>query len=227
MLVIPTQVELASARRVADRMWFDRQCVELCGFGPVVAAARTAQLLALHRPTEVLLLGVAGALDQRLAKATAVECQSVVLYGVGAGTGTEYSTTGQMNWLQWSPDWQRIPGSGPAGPTDRAGEVIGDRLELFSPSQAGMVGEQGRRGVELLTCCAASASPGDVELRLQKFPDAAIEDMEGFSVAVACRLADVPLRIIRGISNRAGDRDLRRWDIDGAMRAAIELAMRA
>ena len=51
------------------------------------------------------------------------------------------------------------------------------------------------------------------------------EDMEGFAVATACRLANVPLSIIRGISNVAGDRDHRRWEIDLAIdRLAQRLA---
>jgi nucleoside phosphorylase len=40
---------------------------ELCGFGIVAAAARTAQLLAAQRPEKVFLVGIAGRLDDRLA----------------------------------------------------------------------------------------------------------------------------------------------------------------
>ena len=50
------------------------------------------------------------------------------------------------------------------------------------------------------------------------------EDMEGFGVAMACKLAGVPLRIVRGISNRAGDRDLTQWQIEEALAAAAERA---
>ena len=63
-------------------------------------------------------------------------------------------------------------------------------------------------------------------MRLAKHPEAAAEDMEGFGVAVSCVLADVPLQIIRGISNRAGDRDKRHWDIEGALHAAAALALK-
>jgi futalosine hydrolase len=47
--------------------------------------------------------------------------------------------------------------------------------------------------------------------------------MEGFAAAVACKLAGVPLSIIRGISNRAGYRDLSRWKVKEALEAAAEL----
>ncbi|NBP89418.1 MAG: futalosine hydrolase, partial [Planctomycetia bacterium] len=50
------------------------------------------------------------------------------------------------------------------------------------------------------------------------------EDMEGFAVALACRLAGVPCQIIRGISNRAGDRDKAHWQIEPALRAVAKQA---
>jgi futalosine hydrolase len=49
--------------------------------------------------------------------------------------------------------------------------------------------------------------------------------MEGFAVAAACRLAGVPLDIVRGISNTAGDRDTSGWQIEAACRAAAALAV--
>jgi futalosine hydrolase len=47
--------------------------------------------------------------------------------------------------------------------------------------------------------------------------------MEAFSVALACRMAKVPLTVIRGISNMAGDRDKANWNVTGALEAAAEL----
>jgi futalosine hydrolase len=51
------------------------------------------------------------------------------------------------------------------------------------------------------------------------------EDMEGFAVAMACRLRGVPLDIVRGISNTAGDRDASRWQVAAALEAAGRLAV--
>jgi futalosine hydrolase len=56
---------------------------------------------------------------------------------------------------------------------------------------------------------------------MKKHPSAIAEDMEGFSVAAACKLAGKPIRIVRGISNRAGDRDHRFWEIDRGLDAAM------
>jgi futalosine hydrolase len=52
------------------------------------------------------------------------------------------------------------------------------------------------------------------------------EDMEGFGVALACRLLGVPLAIVRGISNEAGDREHARWQVPAALAAAADLAVR-
>lgn len=76
----------------------------------------------------------------------------------------------------------------------------------------------------LLTACAASATADDAALRRHIFPAAVAEDMEGFGVALACRLSGIPLGIVRGISNTAGDRDKARWQIEPALAAAADLA---
>ena len=79
-------------------------------------------------------------------------------------------------------------------------------------------------GPLLLTVCAASADPAQAADRHARF-DAAAEDMESFGVALACRAADTPLTVARGVSNRAGERDTSAWCIDEALQAARELAL--
>jgi futalosine hydrolase len=49
--------------------------------------------------------------------------------------------------------------------------------------------------------------------------------MEGFAVATACAMAGVPVRIVRGISNRVGDREPEHWNIPLALSAARRLAL--
>ncbi len=74
----------------------------------------------------------------------------------------------------------------------------------------------------LLTVAAASNSIADVQLRVDRFPGVVAEDMEGYAVAMACQIANVPLTIIRGISNVAGDRDSDNWQIEKALKATGE-----
>tara|TARA_B100001013_G_C24227671_1_gene291882 strand:- start:136 stop:321 length:186 start_codon:yes stop_codon:yes gene_type:complete len=47
--------------------------------------------------------------------------------------------------------------------------------------------------------------------------------MEGFGVALACRLAGVPIAIARGISNQVGDHRMDHWEIPAALDAAWAL----
>jgi futalosine hydrolase len=183
--------------------------IELCGFGPVAAAARTAALLAAHAPARVLLVGIAGRLDDRLEIGAAYRFDRVACHGVGVGSGDAFVPAGTLGWSQW-----------PGDPPDPAA-AVGDVIDL--PADCGGMPAAGL----LLTACAASATAADVAARMNRFPGAAAEDMEGFGVALACRLAGVPLTIIRGISNTAGDREHARWRMPEALAAAAALAMQA
>ena len=140
------------------------------------------------------MTGIAGALDLRIPVGTYVELDMAICFGIGAGAGEDFISASEMGWRQWSDDPQ-----------------ISDSIRLGDDNVAACV--------PLLTCCSASANEHDVQLRLKKYPNAVAEDMEGFSVAAACRFAGIPLRIVRGISNRAGDRNKDNWRVRDAMLA--------
>jgi futalosine hydrolase len=72
----------------------------------------------------------------------------------------------------------------------------------------------------VLSVASASATVEEAAIRLSKHPSAVAEEMEGYSVAVAAMLAQVPLTVVRGISNRAGDRDKATWRMPEALAAA-------
>jgi futalosine hydrolase len=152
----------------------------------------------------VTLVGIAGALDDGLSVGSAYQFDEVVSHGVGVGTASDFQPASSLGWPQW-------PGDPSIGQP-----VVGDRI--------GSTGT--RAGHVLLTACTASAGLADVRLRRELVPDAVAEDMEGFGVALACELARVPWTIIRGMSNRAGDRDHSRWCVEPALEAAAMLALR-
>ncbi|MDA1050552.1 MAG: futalosine hydrolase [Planctomycetota bacterium] len=213
LLLTPTQLErrtleplLSPSGRRADSV------LELCGFGPVAAASRTMQLIAVHQPAQVILVGIAGALRPELEVGTARSFRQVTCVGIGVGTGANHKSVGEIGWKHWV-------SAGSAGDEPEAG--IGDVMPL-----APNLTDPTELGGELLTVCAASANESDAALRLARHPDATAEDMEGFGVAVACYFGGVRLQIIRGISNRAGDRDKRNWNIDGALHAASALTLK-
>jgi len=212
LILVPTAME----RRGLDPMLASasgQNCrVELCGFGPVAAAARTAQLLAEHAPQRVLLIGIAGRLDDRLAIGAAYQFERVACYGIGAGTGGNFVPAAALGWPQWM------------GAADGTSPQIGDQIDgLMSCAASGGAG--GVRADLLVTVCAAAACAEDARLRKQIYPAAAAEDMEGFAVAFACRMRGVPLDIVRGISNTAGDRDRSGWQVAAALEAAGRLSL--
>ncbi len=212
LVLVPTALELQYVEALRERLAVG-SALKLCGLGPIVSAARAAQLITQLQPQIVLLVGIAGAIGGKLKVGTAYEFSEVATYGIGVGGGVEYQTTQELGWRQWSSD--STVGVGAAEVSAPADE-IGDCLRLNLP-QSSIVNRQ------LLTVCAASASLNDVAERQHKFPNACAEDMEGFAVATACKLAGVPVRIVRGISNMAGDRNKQNWQIAAAMNAAARL----
>ena len=176
---------------------------ELCGFGPIAAAARTTSQIAIHKPDRVLLIGIAGTFNPSVLRVgVAALLPRVIMHGIGVGTDETFVPAGEMGFQHW-------PGQGEESP-------IGDELVLSTPlsSVSG----------SLLTCSAASASTKDMRYRLDRYPGVVAEDMEGYAVALACRLEHVPLVIVRGISNVVGDRLSKNWQIPQALSAAWFLA---
>lgn len=196
LVLVPTEIE---RRHLARQRGFgvDAPCA-LCGFGPVAAAARARDAIAAHKPERVVLVGIAGTFDPGgLPVGTAAVFPSVLMHGVGVGAASfvPASALGYRHWPR--------TGAGEAGEPDAL------PLAAPVPPAAG----------PLLTVCAASATEAEARRRREQFPDAAAEDMEGFAVALACRLAEVPVAVVRGISNAVGDRRFERWRIPDALDA--------
>jgi futalosine hydrolase len=206
LILIPTDLE---RRVVAPLIGADRATVALCGFGIAAAAARTAQLVAAVAPEAVVLVGIAGRLDDRLPLGAAACFGTVACDGIGIGSGDAFVGAAALGWPQW-------PGDPPAAAT-----AIGDVIDCAVPARPDLP-----RAALLVTAAAGSADSDDATRRRRRFPGAAAEDMEGFAVALACRLAGVPCTIIRGISNTAGDRDHARWRTSAALEAAAALVGR-
>lgn len=206
LVLIPTDLE---RRAVAPRLGGSRNAVELCGFGIAAAAARTAGLIAELRPSRVMLVGIAGSFGDRLPVGSAWRFDRVACHGIGVGSGEAFVSAEAMGWPQWP------------GDAADASSPVGDSIACVAAPEW-----PGPRADLLVTVATASGDAADARLRHRLVPDAAAEDMEGFGVALACRLAGLPITIVRGISNVAGDRDKARWRIAEALDAAGSLAAR-
>jgi futalosine hydrolase len=207
LLLVPTAVE---ERRLADQGGFDPglALVALCGFGPIAAAARSAEMLERLRPARVVLVGIAGTFDPDvLPIGNAIEFDAVAIEGIGAGEGESLSGPDALGFPQW-------PGSPGA-------EAIHDRILLGARSAPDVRAlRDPARSALLLTTCAASAAAAQAAVRRKRFPEALAEDMEGFAVALACAVAGVPCHVVRGVSNVVGDREPAHWRIPAALAAA-------
>lgn len=206
LILVPTRLELNLLRSYAEFDLIGGNRIEVCGFGPIVSAARTASLIAELRPKRVMLIGIAGGYSESAKTGEAYLYQLTSCFGVGVGSGADFKTAESIEWKHWQ--------------EERVEDSIGDTIQLNLGSHSSPIATG-----SLLTCTSASACEEDVRARRERFPLAEAEDMEGFSVAAACKLQKTELAIIRGISNRAGDRDHSHWQIDSALKSALSLAV--
>ena len=218
LVLVPTEFELRKLQPlIADSVAEANGIIMTCGFGPIVAGVTTAQLLAKVTPTKVVLAGIAGAIGPRFSIGTAASFSQVACYGIGAGSGSEFQTASELGWTCLN-ETTATPGSQDILQLHSDPASI-QSWRTDSPADSGEAFNNSIDQPLLLTVCAASANSTDVADRLKKFPQAAAEDMEAYSVAMACRMANVPLTVIRGISNLAGDRNKAHWDVDAALKA--------
>ena len=199
LFLIPTEFELQKIKSIlADK--YPQQAnqfeFELCGFGPIAAAATTMQLLAAQ-PTSVVLLGIAGTYQaERFPVGSATKFNHVICHGVGVGSGTQFTPASELGWRQ--------------------GPAVGDRLACANSITDDF-------DCDLLTVCSAADSLTEATTRQTKNQTAVGEDMEAFGVAIACHMLNIDFEVIRGFSNIAGDRNKTNWRIDQALSAAVDL----
>ena len=115
----------------------------------------------------------------------------------------------------------------PLGSALVAGAVACDGIGAGgqSPAQLGFGGEDTVRlsppeGPALVSVAQASGDAHAAAAVAARHPGAAAEEMEGYAVALAAARFGVPVSIVRGISNCAGDRDRSRWRMAEALAAA-------
>ena len=202
LLLVPTRMELA---RLALPPGISKRA-EICGFGPVAAAARTAQLLARDGADLVLLAGIAGAYhEERIVPlGSALWCEEVTLDGVGAGEGDAFLSVDQLGFPLVHDD---------------EGASIATTLPARTLHAADTEGNGNVSRIAALTVCAASGDAVQAKRRREHHPRAAIEEMEGYGAALSARLFGSEFAMVRGVSNVAGDRHVAAWRIDEALEA--------
>jgi len=209
LILVPTVHESELFEKAfAKSRWHDLMIAQ-CGFGPIAAAARTLDLLSQDKPSAVWLVGIAGAFDETLEIGRAYQFGQVACHGVGVGGGSDFVPAAELGW----PQVMNAP--------------VGDPLKRPSDILPLVVGRPDSNATTrlLLTACSASGDTSEATLRRSRWPQAVAEDMEGFGVALACHLRQVPCTIIRGISNRVGNRDKSNWQVTAAAQAAADMVI--
>ena len=186
--------------------------LRLIGVGPVAAALGAAEALRSARAPDgapVLLVGIAGSLDPARAPIGALLVATGVSdEAVGAGEGAAFRPLARLGLPAEDSTPYELP-------------CTCDPLRAALPHA---------RCGELAMVATTAASPAEARARHARRPAALAEEMEGYSVALACARAGRPLSILRAVSNVAGERDKRRWDLESAfaaLAAALPAAVRA
>jgi futalosine hydrolase len=154
------------------------------------------------------------------------------------GFGLARAGVGAMRAIQHHrPD--RIVLAGLAGSYDRSrapigGVVVPGRVRCHGIGAGGMSAAElgfadsdeaaldGGDGALALSVASASGTPEEAAGRATVHSGALIEEMEGYSVALAAITVSIPCTMVRGVSNAAGDRDTAEWAIDEALAAVRE-----
>lgn len=201
------------------------------GVGPLASALGAAAALgSTAQVSGCLLLGLAGTRHaERAPLETCVLGCDVLDEAVGAGHGEGFVPLASFGLPAAEGLPQRLalalPAAHPGDPqraalpphpleAERGGSATRPRAGPALPWIVGTIG----------TVAAASADPSDAAGWRRRHPDVLVEEMEGYAVALACRRAGVPLAILRGVSNLAGDRNHANWRFGPAMDAVARAA---
>jgi futalosine hydrolase len=175
--------------------------VSHCGFGLVASGIRTLDVLTKIAgsnepiPSRVILAGIAGSYSSEIPAGQAAWGDRVRCFGIGVGEGESFKSAESLGWRQ-------LP------------DACEGSFLLAQPESGSKAGS-----VAILSVTAASDSEKCAAIRQRAEPEAVLEEMEGFAVAMACHRFGIPLSIVRGVSNRAGSRDKSSWKVSEALAA--------
>lgn len=191
------------------------------GVGPAAAAARTATALATEAGSYDLVVsaGIGGGFPPAATPGSTVVASRIVAADLGA---------------QVPPDHAGAPGA----PGAEAGTEADDRTEGFrsvaelgfgtdrfappAPLAEAVADALGAVCAPVLSVCTVTGTAERAAALRARHPQAAAEAMEGFGVAQAAALHDLPVLEIRTISNVVGPRDRSAWRIPAALAALTD-----
>lgn len=208
LLLTPTEFEAERVKLSPGFSELERLISDwtVCGFGPVGSAIGTANAIEKFQPNKILLLGIAGCYRGLEEVGGAQFFSSVWMDGIGFDSE-----------IPSFPQLETIPQSKLSLP-----------LELWCPQHLnrsiGSAESNEAKKSELLTVVNCTSNQGLVRARQARFSKCIAEDMESYAVALAGLSKNVPVAVVRGFSNVAGDRNQSNWKIELAIHSAVRLA---
>lgn len=200
-VLIMTAVEAeqqAVLRGIGDSDTFD---VCLAGFGPASAAARTAAALSAGDYALVISAGIGGGFPGKAEIGSVVVANRMIAADLGAETPDGFLSVDELGF-----------GSSVIVPDEGIVQTLVEKMKSSGiPVHSGSI----------LTVTTGTGSAETTAALTARYSDAAAEGMEGFGVATAAGLWDIPVLEIRTISNAVGPRDRSAWRMKEAF-AALE-----
>lgn len=201
--------------------WRGRECFFLItGVGPVLAALNfgffLGQILSGCREEDssslaVMNAGIAGSFCLQkapLGSLALANAEAWPEYGVAGASGVSAKELG-FPLLAESSDGQ---------------EAIWDRMSLDPGAAFTAMGltqpESCIPGLSL-TVSGVSGDPARAAVLRERY-DPLTENMEGFSLALACLCRHIPFVELRAVSNAVGERNKGAWDVPGALLALVQ-----
>lgn len=174
------------------------------GVGPLAAALEAAAALERFEVSGMLNLGVAGSFDTAKAPLLApVAASEEVCADFGVAGQDGLADASGFPFPQW----------------EGGGEKIFDRIRLRPDEAAEALGlalPQGWLRAPALTSGVVTGSAGRAAALAARH-GAITESMEGFALALACRVRGLPFLEVRTISNPVGERDRKQWKLAQAL----------
>ncbi|SDY32319.1 futalosine hydrolase [Evansella caseinilytica] len=171
--------------------------VRLAGVGPAAAAANTAHILSGDGYDLVISSGIAGGFAHRAGVGSIVIADKIISADLGAETGDGFLSIDELGF-----------GSATIAVDEyRFAEVAAGMKKSQLPVHTGSI-------LTLSTITGTAATAAHLTAR---YPDAVAEAMEGFGVAQAAYIFQLPAIEIRTISNLVGPRDRSNWKITEAL----------
>jgi len=177
--------------------------VQLAGFGPASAAARTAAELAKGSYRLVVSAGIGGGFKGRADIGSTVIADRIAAADLGAETPDGFLSVDELGF-----------GSSVIAADSKLVQTLSDAMV-----SAGIPASRGT----ILTVTTGTGSAETTAKLIARYGDPAAEGMEGFGVATAAKLWNLPVLEIRTISNVVGPRDRAAWRLGEAF-AALEAA---